>query len=299
VKSLPRLEGLLLVGAGLFALLFQLWVPSTHVEERDYQAVAQVLTAEAQPGDVVLLHPWWTERARIYVPEGLPVVGHLFSDGDALERHPRIWVLSEPHLPRDGEGAFETAFNPGRTAVGAARDFGNLRLQLFTNGRYRPLAFDAVDVLSSAQVYFETPDGQRQPCNPAGNGFRCPNGKVVARMLREVHYVPYTCVQMEAPGGATRLMMEFTAPRAAESSTLQAGYIWEYGSCKETCSSSTVYLEVDGHGSSMELAAGDEAMHRLEGPPMAEGAKVRFGLLAQNPNARVVCFVLTGNGRTP
>ena len=35
-----------------------------------------LLAAERQPGDVVLLAPWWTERARIFVPEGLPVVGY-------------------------------------------------------------------------------------------------------------------------------------------------------------------------------------------------------------------------------
>ena len=68
-----RVEGFILLAAGVFALAFQLWLPSTHVAESDYQAVAQTLTNERQPGDVVLLAPWWTERARIYVPEGLPV----------------------------------------------------------------------------------------------------------------------------------------------------------------------------------------------------------------------------------
>jgi protein phosphatase len=34
---------------------FQLWLPSTHVAESDYQAVAQTLSNEQQPGDVVLL----------------------------------------------------------------------------------------------------------------------------------------------------------------------------------------------------------------------------------------------------
>ena len=68
----------------IVCLGFQLWVPSTHVAEADYQAMANVLAAERQPGDVVLLAPWWTERARIHVPEGLPVVGFQGSDGEAL-----------------------------------------------------------------------------------------------------------------------------------------------------------------------------------------------------------------------
>ncbi len=93
-------EGTLLVAVAVLCLAFQLWLPSTHVAEADYQAAAQVLASERQPGDVVLLVPWWTERARIFVPEGLPVVGYQGSDADSLDRYPRIWVLSEPHKPR-------------------------------------------------------------------------------------------------------------------------------------------------------------------------------------------------------
>ena len=70
------------------------------VAEIDYQAVAAVLESEGKPGDVVLLHPWWTERARIYVPERVPVVGYQGSESDPLELHPRIWVLSQPRMDR-------------------------------------------------------------------------------------------------------------------------------------------------------------------------------------------------------
>jgi hypothetical protein len=114
-----RAEGSILVAVAVLAIGFQLWLPTTHVAETDYQAVASVLASEQQPGDVVLLVPWWTERARIFMPDGLPVVGYIGSDSDALERHPRIWVLSEPHLPRAGIGAFEDVFLPQRTEVGA------------------------------------------------------------------------------------------------------------------------------------------------------------------------------------
>jgi hypothetical protein len=77
-------------------------------------------------------------------------------------------------------------------------------------------------------------------------------------------------------------------------SALQAGYIWEYGSCKDGCTPSTVWFEVAGQAQSMELATGDELMHRLEGPPLQQGAPVKLALMSQNPNARVVCFVMTG-----
>ena len=66
-------EGLVIAVVAVACLVFQIWLPTTHVSEADYQAVAQVLGAEAQPGDVVLLSPWWTERALIYLPESVPV----------------------------------------------------------------------------------------------------------------------------------------------------------------------------------------------------------------------------------
>ena len=293
LKNLSRAEGLLLLAVALAALVFQLWLPSTHVAEADYQAMAQVLAAERQPGDVVLLAPWWTERARIYVPEGLMVVGYQGSDADPLEKYPHIWVLSQPHQPRAGIGAFEAAFNPSRTAVGPARTFGNLTLQLFTNGRHHPLAIDAADALATAQVYLETPDGNRQPCQWTGTGHRCPNGKVVAKEWHEVHFAPYQCLKLEAPGGATRVVVDFTAP-AADFSALEAGYIWEYGAYKDGVTPSSVWFEVNGQAQVMELPTGSEVMHRLTGPALPEGAHVRLALASQNPNARIVCVVMTG-----
>ena len=115
-------EGLTLFAVALGCLLFQLWLPTTHVAEADYQAVASVLNAERQPGDVVLLAPWWTERARIYVPEGIPVVGYQGSEGDALERSARIWVLAQPSQPYAGLGAFEEAFSGPYAWKGIQRD---------------------------------------------------------------------------------------------------------------------------------------------------------------------------------
>lgn len=294
-------EGALLLAVALLCLGFQLWLPTTHVAEANYQAVAQALAAERQQGDVVLLAPWWTERARIFVPEGLPVVGYQGSDADSLERYPRIWVLSQPRQPRSGLGDFERAFLPSRTPVGEERRFGELRLRLYQNGRHRPVVVDAAELVGAgqAQVYLEAPDGNRQPCGPIQGGFRCPNGRVVAKEWHEVHFAPYSCVKLEAPGGATRVVVEFTAPQAAETSALLAGFIWEYGAHRDGITPGNIALEVNGQAQAMELAVGDELMHRLEGPALPAGARVRFWLNSQNPSARVVCVVMTGSRRAP
>ena len=289
---------MILFAVAVFCLIFQLWLPTARVAEADYQAVTSVLNAERQQGDVVLLAPWWTERARIYVPEGIPVVGYQGSDADSLERSPRIWVLSEPSLPNAGMHDFEKAFSGARTPLGAERRFGNLALRLYQNGRHRPVVVDAADALAQAQVYLESPDGNRQPCMWTGSAHRCANGKVVGREWHEVHFAPYSCVKMEAPGGATRLVVEFTAP-ATQTSAMSAGYIWEYGAYLDRITPSTVTLEVNGQAQSLDLPVGDELMHRLEGPALPEGARVRIALSSQNPNARVVCVVMTGSRSAP
>lgn len=295
-----RGEGLVLVAVAVLCLGFQLWLPTTHVASSDYEAVAQILAAERQPFDVVLLAPWWTERARIFVPEGLPVVGYQGSDSDSLERHPRIWVLAQPHQPNAGMGDFEKAFSSSRTVIGAERRFGNLSLRLYQNGRHRPVVVDAAQLVGEgkAQVYLESPDGNRQPCTFTGGAYRCGNGKIVGQEWHEVHFAPYQCVKLEAPGGASRVVVEFTAS-AADSSRLTAGYIWEYGAYRDGITPTTVTLEVNGQAQSMELPVGDESMHRLEGPALAEGARVRMFLSSQNPSARVVCAVMTGSLRAP
>lgn len=292
----PLIEGAVLAAVGLFALAFQLWLPGTHVAEADYQAVARVLEQERQPGDAVLLAPWWTERARIYVPDGLPVVGYQGSDGVALERHPRVWVLAQPRQPNAGLGAFWSAFLPARTEVGSERRFGNLSLRLFTNGRARPVTFDGAEALARAQVYLEGPDGSRQPCGWNGQGHRCPNGRTVGREWHEVHFAPYDCVRLDAPGGPTKVVVEYADVPPSAALELKAGYIWEYGAHGNT-TPSTLLLEVNGAAQPLVLETGNELLHDLQAG--AGGGRVRLSLSSQNPQARVVCAVLTGYGSPP
>lgn len=296
----PLVEGAVVLAVAVWALGFQLWLPSTHVDEADYQAVAKVLAAEAQPGDVVLLHPWWTERARIYVPEGLPVVGHLFSDGDDLVQHPHVWVLAQPRQPRSDEGSFEARFLPSRTEVGAARSFGNLSLRLFTNGRHRPLVFSARALLPQLKVYLEGPDGARQDCPWDGaNAHRCPSGRVVQAEWHEVHFEPRPCLRFDAPGGATKLVVELPPVPAADEAVLHTGYTWERGSFIQGVSASTVVLEVNGQATAVALPPGLETRQTVQQLNVPAGARVRAWIQADNPTARETCLEVYGYGRAP
>lgn len=299
VSRWPLAEGVVVATVALGALLFQLWLPSTHVDEADYLAVARVLEQEARPGDVVLLAPWWTERARLYVPPGLPVVGHQHSDGEALEAHPRIWVLSQPRLPRSGRSAFQAAFGPGRTPDGAAHRFGNLALQRYLNGRHRPVVFDGVEALPRARVALESADGQRQACSPGGPAHRCPNGRTVAAEWHEVAFAPYRCLRLDAPQAGTRLVVEYPEVPASDALVLEGGFLWDRSAYVDGVSDAELRLEVDGEAAALPLPRGVERMHRLERGGTREGAVVRVSLTAPNPNAREVCVVLRGHRRAP
>lgn len=292
----PLAEGAVLLAVALACTAFQLWLPSTHVEESEYQQVAQVLAQEAKPGDVVLLYPWWTERARIYVPDGLPVVGFQGSDGEALEQHPRIWLLAEPGLPRSDVGELMKVFGPQRTEVGSERRFGHLSLRLFTNGRYRPLSFSASELLPRAQVYLEQPDGTRTACTWNGSGHACPGGKLVAVEWHEVHFQPRRCLRFDAPGGPTKLVVELPPVPASDTVVMFSGYTWEHGSFKEGVTPSDLGLEVNGIVSPLTLPTGLETLQRLERQGVPEGARVRAFIQSANPAARETCLEIYGYG---
>ncbi len=291
-------EGALVLVVAVACLAFQLWVPTTHVDEGDYRQVAAVLSAEAQPGDVVLLSPWWTERARLYVPEAVPVVGYLGSEADELTHHPRIWVLAEPDLPRSGQSAFMRAFGPGRDEVGTERRFGHLSLRLFTNRRARPVVFAGSTWLERAKVFLESPQG-RTPCPWTGRGHQCPNGHTVALEWHEVHFQPLSCLVFDAPGGPTKLVLELAGVPAAATVRVRTGYIWERAAYKDGVTDSEVGLEVNGELTQRTIPAGVELLHQLERANVPEGATVRVWLSSANPNARALCVELTGLGSAP
>lgn len=287
----PLLEGALIVLVSAWALGFQATLPGRLPTEADYQAVAQVLAQEARPGDVVQLFPWWTERARLYLPEGTPVVGYLGGDGDPLELHPRIWVLGQPDLPRSDAQDFLSRFGPGRTSLGPARRFGHLTLELFTNGRHRAPRWDARTALPQARVAVEGPAGAAA-CPQEGGAFRCRHVAVGVEW-HELKFQPRRCLRFNPPGGPARLVAEFTGLPAAPSLLLAGGYIWEHAPRVGDVTGTQVVVEVNGAPvGTLSLPPGTDGLQRLELPGVPEGATVRLSSQADNPTARELCLEL-------
>jgi hypothetical protein len=272
----------------LGCVIFQLRMPSRTVAEADYQAAAQVVDAEAQPGDVVLLNPWWTERARIYLPERIPVVGYLDSNQDPLELHPRIWVLSQPRMG--------PALVTANTPAGPARAFGNLELQLYENRQYRSPRWDARAALAGAKVFFENAQGARGECRWDGRAHRCPNGTEVVTEFHEVKAQPLQCIKFFPPGGDAKLVAEFSNVPAAGSLALRAGLIWDRGWFKmPELTPVELGVEINGNAAgSLTIPVGVEGLLRLEGPPVPADATVRLWSRSRNPAHREVCLELFG-----
>ncbi len=287
--------------AALFAVGVQLKVRSAAVNDSDQRLLQQTLEQEAQPGDVVLLQPWWTERERLFVPDTIPVVGYLGDEADPFVPYSRIWVLAQPHQPRTDDAAFEAAFAPKRERVGASRRFGNLELTLYRNLRHRPALYSAVDRFASARVYLEQPGGAQIPCPFDGRAHRCPGNVYVAPEWHEILYQPRRCLWMKPPGGPTKLVMEMADLPPVQQLSLQAGLTWDRGFFHSP-SLTPVHVEVD------DLAAGAKQVD-LTLPPGREGLQqaqserapsgpIKLSVQSDNNDVRDVCVELYGYGDT-
>lgn len=292
--------GLLVAAAGV-ALVFQLRLPAKLPTEADHRAVGEVLAAELRPGDALLLYPWWTERARLFAPRGLRVVGYLGSDDDDLRDHPRIWLLSQPELPRTNEGAFLARFGERRTPLGEARRFGTLRLRLFENGRYAPPAFTLDTLIADGRAYVLHPDGRRVECPRRSGGFRCPDRDAprVALEWHELNYEPRRCLYLHPPGGDARLVLELPRLPDAERLELTAGIVWEHAAAMDAdLTPIDVGLE-DATGArllSVTLPPGTEGVRRATTRRLPSEGPVRLWSRSTNPRHRDVCVELRGDG---
>jgi hypothetical protein len=270
LSRLPLIEVGLLGLVAVSALIFQLTLPARFASEADYAQVRAVLEAEAQPGDVVLLQPWWTERARLFLPPSVPVVGYLGSDGDPLTAHPRIWRLSQPGLPRAGTTDFEEKFLPQREPAAETRQFGHLALTLYRNRLHRPTLFSLAADPSKARVSLQLND-RRADCPFDGRAHRCPNGTVVSTEWRELRFQPRRCLNFFPPGGDARVVAELDVP-VGERLSLQGGITWEHAARRDPAVSAVRF--------GVENAAG-EPLLEISLPPGLEGAQKHEVDLAQ------------------
>lgn len=266
-RSLGRFELAAIVVAALLSLLFHLRLPWQLPSEADHRAAAEHIARGAREGDVVLLHPWWTERARLFAPKHLPVVGYLGSDGDALADHPRIWLLSQPDLPRAGRADFDAKFLPGRKPEDRPAKFGRIEVALFENGRHRPALWRATTSLRAAEAPIA---------------------------WHEVRFAPKRCLTVAL---AKRGTAEIALPPlvAGAELTLEAGFIWD--SAFRGGSPVEVQLELEGAPPlSLTLAPRREGLSERTLAPFPGAPSGKLLIRTAHPANREVCVDVTVRG---
>jgi hypothetical protein len=299
----PRPRLLLALPAGalalvaLFGLFFQIELPRAFPSDADYRAVAQALSAARAPGDVVLLHPWWAERARLFLPAEIPVVGYLGDAADDLIGHPRIWVLANERFPRMPDAEFRARFLPDRAALVPAQHFGPLTLTPYRNGRARRVLFSAADSLERAEVSVEVPGTTPVPCSRSGSSFACSAGARAEVAWHEILYQPVRCLFVIPPHGPSRLVLHFPEVPAAPELLLEAGISWEHAWKRER---SDVRLQLSGSAGVLHLRipAGQEGFVQGTAPQPSAGP-LTLALQTDDPHEREVCIRLRALGVPP
>ena len=289
---------LALVIVALFGLGFQLQLPRAFPSDADYRAVAGALAAARAPGDVVLLHPWWTERARLFLPPELSVVGYLGDTADDSIEHPRVWVLANERLPRTPDADFRHNFLPDRTPAGELRQFGPLTLTSYRNGRARRVPLSLVDALDRLEVSVEGPgEAGAQPCRRSGARVQCPFDASVEVAWHEVLYQPVRCLYLLPPSGGRTLSVRLPDAPAADALLLEAGITWEHAWIPGR---SDVQLRLESPAGTLisKIPGGHEGFVRAETPAVAAGPWT-LRITTANPHDRQTCVRLRALGGPP
>lgn len=290
--------------AGVYALLFQVQLPTRLPTDDSYRALAARIADEARPADVVLLYPWWSERARLFLPADLPVVGYLGSDADPLEDYARVWLIAQPDLPRSNISRFLSQFGKGRTALGPTDRLGALELSLFKNDGYRPKTFSAVENVSHARVYVDLGNSQQVPCPFDGQVHRCPMGNTyVGAEWHEIHFSPQRCLWMRPPGGAARLVAEFSGVASSKQFVVRGGLTWDREYFRRAMTSANIQVQA-GDGQTivnLTIDPGVEGLHRIAAPgdPVDATHTLRLSVASENPELRDICVEVVGQGTYP
>lgn len=289
---------LAMVLVALLGLGFQLQLPRAFPSDADYRAVAAAVGGARAPGDVVLLHPWWTERARLFLPPDLPVVAYLGHTADDLLEHPRIWVLANERLPRTPEADFRRNFLPDRTLVGTPQRFGPLTLTPYRNGRARRVGLSVVEAFDRLRISVEGPAGAAaQPCHRSGTRVQCPFDASVEVAWHEVLYQPVRCLYVLPPSGGRTLSLTLPDGPAADALLLEAGISWEHAWFPDRA---PVELRLESPAGVLHLRvpAGHEGFVSGETPAAAAGPWT-LRLTTANPHDRQLCLRLRALGGPP
>ena len=293
---LLRAEAALVLVAALLSLLFYLRLPSTLPAQQDYEAVARRITAQAGPGDAVLLDPHWAERIRLLVAD-VPILNLARNPTrEDLAGYARLFVLSLPALPRsDRAGTFALLEQLRFRRAGDPEPFGNLSLALFENTGVERPSFDFTAEIARARVYIRRPDGSEELCPRRGDRHPCPRASWidVGAELKEIAFKPYRCLWAH-PAGAEPLVIEYADVPIGPELRLLAGIVGQIAFRRERYAPVSLEVKIDGERlTELVVPPGEPGeRRRTVRTGRFEGGRhtVQFEVSARDPGMRHFCF---------
>lgn len=240
---------------GLYGLGFLAALPRRLPSPSDWRELAARLGREARPGDAVALAPWWAERARAVLPAGVPVLAFPRLAGEDLPGVRRVWVLALPGAPGGQGQVLRDLAARGRRTVPPI-GLGGLALSRYDLDRPLLPLFRLTERLDGASA-----SAAGRPCpRDADGALRCPGrgGPRISRELREVDYLPRSCVLVQPSPGVAPLTLSLPDAPVGRALRVFTGIVGE--AALQGRAPVEVTVALDGH-----------VVGRAEEPPAAPG----------------------------
>jgi hypothetical protein len=276
-----------LVGGTSFALVYWMRLPYRLPGPEDYQAAQHALLDAARPGDAVAVLPFWADRAKIYL-HGLPVVALPHLAEEDVERYQRLFVLSQPDLPRSSATRELAGLERKLARVFGPKRYGPLSLSLL---RPRPGREPSLDFTSQIERASVSVGGEA--CTPGSGTFQCPRGPwdQVRSEWHEFDFLPRRCVRAQPTQGDTVSVTFDQVPLRAEIHGAM-GLVGAGG----TSGLGRVELSIDLDGApalALVQTTGDPGFHKFEArfPGLEPGGhRVTFRINSAGPVQQPFCF---------
>jgi hypothetical protein len=143
-------------------------LPLTRPSPGDYDQASADVRSRYEPGDLVIVQPFWAGRARQFLGD-LPLVMPRVSADEDLTAFRRLWLFSSlgrvPASGRDGLAA--------RADLIEQRQYGRIDLRLYRVRGHRPVVADFREQLDGAAVWTESSVGREACVASAPGRFRC------------------------------------------------------------------------------------------------------------------------------
>ena len=125
-----------------------------------FAPAAKVIRDGFEPGDLIILTPFYATRAREHLGDLQPVAPRDPLSED-LEAHRRFWVFGLFSSGADLRTQFQTA---GHRLVKSSEPAPGITVDLYEVGSFEKVTYDFTRNLRDARIFHEYPDGRKEAC---------------------------------------------------------------------------------------------------------------------------------------